>query len=101
MPLRTIQLLINAFYGIDIAVTFLTAIQEKNEEVKDLKSLALRYAKSSLIFDLLAFIPWQEFQGTPLENLSILALFKTIKLVHCYHMLVHNSHLKQESKAYL
>lgn len=60
-PLAVMDNVVNAFFAIDIVLTFFVAYLDKSTYllVDDHKLIAIRYAKSWLIFDIISTIPAQ------------------------------------------
>ncbi|RDY12654.1 Potassium channel AKT1, partial [Mucuna pruriens] len=73
---------VNGFFAIDIVLTFFVAYLDKSTYllIDDHKLIALRYAKSWMIFDVIATIPYEVIRIIMPPSLQIYSYFNILRL---------------------
>ena len=75
---------IDVLFVVDMALQCVHGYQEGGYPVLSLKRVTLRYARSWLLIDLVAVLPWESIAGSAF---SFLALIKTVRLLRLRRML--------------
>ncbi|KAK7384745.1 hypothetical protein VNO78_30446 [Psophocarpus tetragonolobus] len=80
--LSIIDNVVNGFFAIDIVVTFFVAYLDKSTYllVDDRKLIALRYAKSWLLLDVIATIPYEVVRSILPPSLQLYSYFNILRL---------------------